>query len=265
MRLDLLSWNVHGPPLAPRRATRLNAVGLEIERRAPEIALLQEVWFGGDAAALARQLAPRYDVVDGAPRVRPVRAGGLLAFVRRDSEWRVADRGVRFERYRTQAARWRVWEGDGLAAKGIQIIPLVHRAAGRSIVMAHTHLQAQYEPIRHARPRGAQLTQLARLAATLGAATPVLAAGDLNTGPDDALYRDLIAPIWIDLTAPTRTARPAASTHFECASAPWIDYVLAHRSPHWSATGLLELIENRSRDDPFSDHHGLHVRLQIEP
>jgi endonuclease/exonuclease/phosphatase family metal-dependent hydrolase len=131
--------------------------------------------------------------------------------------------------------------------------------------MAHTHLQAQYEPIRHARPRGAQLTQLARVAVTFGAATPVLAAGDLNTGPDDALYRDLIAPTWIDLTAPMRTARPAASTHFECASAPWIDYVLAHRSPHWSATGQLQLIENRARDEPFSDHHGLHVRLQIEP
>jgi len=32
-----------------------------------------------------------------------------------------------------------------------------------------------------------------------------------------------------------------------------------------SATGQLELIEQRARDDSFPDHDGLHVRLQIEP
>src|SRR5215470_4111594 len=163
MHLDMLSWNVHGPPLAPHRATRLNAVGLEIERRTPEIALLQEVWFRRDAAALASQLAAQYDVLDGAPRMRPVRTGGLLGFVRRNSDWRLADHGLRFEPFAVHASRWRVWEGDALGGKGIQIIPLVHRPSGRSIVIVHTHVQAQYAATQHTRPRRAQLAQLARL------------------------------------------------------------------------------------------------------
>jgi endonuclease/exonuclease/phosphatase family metal-dependent hydrolase len=261
--LDLLSWNVHGPPFAPRRAQRLAAVAAELERRAPEVALLQEVWFAADAAALGRRLAGRYRMVDGAPRSGPMRVGGLLAFVRGDAAWRpVGD--ARFERYAACAARWRVWEGDGLIGKGIQVMSLVADDGGHGLTILHTHVQAQYNAVAHRRPRAGQLAQLAALAAGLDPATPVLAAGDLNTGPEESLYRDLLAPTWLDLTTATRAARPAAQTQFECGAEPlWIDYVLARRSPSWTVEADLELVENTARDEPFSDHNGLHARLRL--
>jgi endonuclease/exonuclease/phosphatase family metal-dependent hydrolase len=264
MHIDLLSWNVHGPPFAPRRAQRLAAVAAEIERRRPEIALLQEVWFPRDAAALCARLAGGYEAVDGAPRTRPMRSGGLLAFVRRDGGWRTDTDGVRFERYAASASPWRLWEADGISGKGVQVVSLAQQGRGQRLVILHTHVQAQYDTIRHERPRAAQLRQLGAIAAALEAPLPVLAAGDFNTGAEEQLYAELIAPTWLDLTAPARGARGNAATQFECGAEPlWIDYVLARRGPHWNVSAELALIENSARDDPFSDHHGLHARIAL--
>jgi endonuclease/exonuclease/phosphatase family metal-dependent hydrolase len=265
LTLDLISWNTHGPPFAPRRAARLAALAAEIERRAPEVVLLQEIWFARDAAALCARLAGNYDAVDGAPRAWSMRSGGLLAFVRHTGSWAADSGAARFERYAAGAGRWRIWEGDGLGGKGVQVLPLVHRARGARLMTLHTHLQAQYDTIRHEGPRAAQLQQLAALAATLDAELPVIGAGDLNTGPDEWLYGDLLAPTWHDLTAPVRAANAGARTQFDCGAEPlWIDYVLARRSPRWTVDATVEVIENRARDDPFSDHHGLHARITFD-
>lgn len=263
--LDLLSWNVHGPPFAPRRGARIAAVANEIERRAPELVLLQEVWFPGDADWLATRLSRRYTALDGTPRRRPLRVGGLFGLLRRDAPWVLDARGVAFEWYRAAASRWRLWEGDGAAGKGVQVVPLMHRDSGQPLVALHTHVQAQYDTIRHEAPRAQQLEQLAMLAATLPPNLPVLAAGDLNTGPVEAVYGQRIAPTWLDLTETTRAARPAAQTQFECGAEPlWIDYVLARRGPSWGFGAAVDLVENNGRDDPFSDHNGLHARIEME-
>jgi endonuclease/exonuclease/phosphatase family metal-dependent hydrolase len=265
LTLDLISWNAHAPPFAPRRAARLAALAAEIERRAPEVVLLQEIWFARDAAVLGARLAGSYEAVDGAPRAWSMRSGGLLAFVRRTGGWAADGGAARFEPYTAWAGRWRIWEGDGLGGKGVQVLPLVHRASGARLVTLHTHLQAQYDTIRHEGPRAAQLRQLAALAARLDTELPVIGAGDLNTGPEEWLYGELLAPAWLDLTAPVRRASPAARTQFDCGAEPlWIDYVLARRSPRWTVDAAVEVIENRARDDPFSDHHGLHARITLD-
>lgn len=113
LQLDLLSWNVHAPPRAPRRVERLTAVAAEIARRAPEVALLQEVWFASDAARLTAQLGHNYDVVGNAPRSWPLRTGGLLAFVRRAAGWRADRRAARFERL--------FWRGEATAGRYAQL------------------------------------------------------------------------------------------------------------------------------------------------
>ena len=266
LSLDLLSWNVHGPPFAPRRSARLAAVAGEIEQRAPELVLLQEIWFPGDAAWLATRLARHYDVIDGAPRRWPLRTGGLLALLRRNGSWAIDGRGVRFEHYRASAGRWRVWEGDGAAGKGVQVLELSHRVSAQPLVVLHTHVQAQYDTLRHETARARQLGQLAALAGALDPVLPVLAAGDLNTGPDERVYGEHIAPTWHDLTAATRAGRADAQTQFECGAEPlWIDYVLARRSPSWRVDVVLELVENSARDTPFSDHNGLHAHVGLQP
>lgn len=262
LAIDLVSWNVHGPPFAARRRARLAAVAGEVEARAPDVALLQEVWFRGDAAWLGARLGGAYALGDGAPRRWPLRAGGLLALVRRDGAWAAEPGLPRFERYGVAAGRWRIWEGDGLAGKGVQVLALRHRPSGAPLAVLHTHVQAQYDTVRHERPRAAQLRHLRDLSATIAPGAPLLAAGDLNTGPAERLYAEHVAPAWIDLTRETRAARPCAVTQFECGAEPqWIDYVLARRNPLWAVASTVDLIENRARDDPFSDHHGLHVRV----
>jgi endonuclease/exonuclease/phosphatase family metal-dependent hydrolase len=258
LRIRLLSWNLHGPPLAPRRAERFERVATEIlsASAAPELVLLQEVWLRRDAERLRRRLAPTYDTLDGAPRTWPLRAGGLLAFLHRQAAWRPAPAPPRFVPFAVAAPLWRVWEGDALGLKGVQTIELQHAASAQALVVLNTHLQAQYGPIRHEPPRRAQLRQLSELAAAIDSSLPVLAAGDLNTGVDEPLYGDLLSPHWTDLTVEARAQH--IGTQFESGPEPlWIDYVLARRDGCWSASGDVTLIRNVARDEPFSDHHAL--------
>jgi endonuclease/exonuclease/phosphatase family metal-dependent hydrolase len=266
VRIRLTSWNLHGPPLAPRRAARFERAAAEIlaEPDPVDLVLLQEVWFARDAERLRRRFAGVYDPLDGAPRAWPLRAGGLLAFLRRDGAWRIAPAPARFERFASGAPAWRVWEGDTLAGKGVQIVELRHVASEQTLIVLNTHLQAQYGPIRHEPARRAQLQQLGALAERLDPSLPVLAAGDFNTGPEEPLYDELLARHWHDLTIDARTEGHPAATQFECGPEPlWIDYVLARRNADWSATASLELIRNVARDEPFSDHHGLRADIVI--
>jgi len=276
LRLRLLSWNLHAVPGAPEIPQRLAASAEAMLRQSPDVALLQEIWLDRHAVQLEHALAPGYESVRLPGEGWGIRRSGLIAFVRRDSDWKVSESG--FQQYVDSAPSWRVWEADGLGRKGIQHVRLSDENA--TLHLLNTHLQAEYSdeyPYQDIRRR--QLRQFSRWAQELSRAShglaPVLAAGDFNTDRlastdrhpelahrERALYRWLLAD-WKDLSAESCSRAPC-STRFVSPDSRegWIDYVLWRRSQHWTLAELTaQQLHNERRDFPYSDHEGLLVDL----
>ncbi|MCK6556613.1 endonuclease/exonuclease/phosphatase family protein [Candidatus Binatia bacterium] len=260
VELRLLSWNVHGVPGTRDRPQRLDRVADEVLRRDPDLVLLQEVWLDPDRSRLVERLAGAYVAIDVRPQGWLGRPGGLLACVRREGMWRTCDSS--FRPYRFAAARWRVWEGDGIGRKGLQRIDF--DVAGERVVVLNTHLQASYPWNHHGHVRGRQLLELQSIVTGIAEHAAVVVAGDLNTRPGDREYRHIRAA-WVDLTAELR-ARDGCGTCLEGdgSDAGWLDYVLTRRHPAWQVTApAAERIVNEGPDAPYSDHHGLAVTLRL--
>lgn len=264
LRLRLVSWNLHGPPLAWRQRQRFAAAATHIlEHRCdplPDFILLQEAWFPSKAALLIETLQPHYDSV-GVPRALfPGRKGGLLSFIRRDSGWQL--RRSSFHQFEAAAEVWRFWEGDGAAAKGFQHLEL--ERDGQPLALVNTHLQAEYGELRYTHIRRHQLDQLHRHLSAVPDSVPIISAGDFNTRHNEPLYSELERR-WNDLTLHLRFSCRGGTTVTADDASEWIDYVLTRRSPRWSAQAeSADRILSRAPDLPYSDHHGLDVTLRLE-
>lgn len=241
------------------------AAAAEMARHAPDLILLQEVWFRDDAALLVDQFGNTYDSIDVPPGALLGRKGGLLAFLRKSSPWSTESRVARFEGFSAAASSLIFWQGDGLGHKGVQVIDLRHRESAQRLFVLNTHLQAQYGKDTYEEIRRAQIRQLAAVAAGLDSSAPVLAAGDLNTLPEETALYTQITSTWADLTRDLRrqcgrgTAVHAARA--AAADKEWIDYVLGQRSPSWEFTAQVDQIRNTGVDEPFSDHDGLDATI----
>lgn len=281
--LRVISWNLHGTPDVAPMQRRIEAVAAQVLARKPDIVLFQEVWFEGDALLLERALGGRYDRIGDSEMVSShflspftgFRAGGLLAFVSRESPW-VAKGQSQFEKFNDSASWFRSNERDGMAGKGVQYFLLGN--GERNLAVLNAHLQAQYPRFgpdsAHRDIRAGQIAQLHRLAERLhDHATPVLAAGDLNTMPDEVdLYRALTA-YWTDLTRgqydSCRCGTYVDRALHDGSKVPkgrWLDYVLARMPPGYSdgAAGVKsELIRSKTVDCRYSDHHGLDVLVPL--
>lgn len=264
MQVRLVTWNLHGPPLARRQTQRFQAAAqrlLQTPQPLPDFVLLQEVWFPSKAELLTDQFKLAYDAVDVPHNSFPGRAGGLLTLVRRDAGWKIRSHG--FEEFTTTAPAWRFWEGDGVSGKGVQCIDL--ECNGTRVVLCNTHLQAQYGDRAYADVRADQIRQLNQLAQRLPASLPVIAAGDFNTRPAEPLF-DQLTSQWLELTRTLRERCDCGTTVPTGEPAEWIDYVFARAQPNWRVRcDRAERIENTTTDVPYSDHHGLDVTLNIEP
>jgi endonuclease/exonuclease/phosphatase family metal-dependent hydrolase len=260
--LTLVSWNLHGIPFTQDPAARFRRVAERVRglQPAPDLLLLQEVWDG----ALADQLALDLPGYGAAPELERgwlgQRPSGLMALARRDGPWRIAD-SVMHE-FDAHAPWYRLWEGDGLGRKGVQQLRVA--AGDDEVMLLHTHLQAMYGRPEYAPIAAKQLGQLTSVAQALGQARPIIAAGDLNTGIDTPRYAEL-RERWVDLTAEFRE-RCACGTSVREDGRPgrWIDYVLAYDLPRFRVRADVQLLANHAPDDPYSDHNGFFVKLQIE-
>ncbi len=223
--------------------------------------MLQEVWFPAQSDLLIERLTARYEPIDTPRTWFPGRAGGLLTFVRRDSGWTVSN--AIFEPFAATAPAIRFWEGDGLATKGFQRIEL-SRGSDR-LICINTHLQAQYGPRHYTEVRTAQIRQLERAARTLDSHLPILAGGDFNTRPQEALYSEL-SRTWTDLTVGLRHQCKCGTAVPGDDPPEWIDYLFLRRSSSWTAhIARAGRIENSGKDDPYSDHDGLDIAVRIDP
>ncbi|MFQ5698778.1 MAG: endonuclease/exonuclease/phosphatase family protein [Myxococcota bacterium] len=256
MRLALISWNLHGAPPASRIIPRLRAVAREIERRSPDVVLLQEVWTRVQGRLISRRL-PGYVRIDP-PIDGWLRTGGLLTLVSRASGLHVL--GSHFEPYTAHAPSWKLWEGDGLAHKGMLTVDLALDSERLSVT--NTHLQASYRRGGYRQVRAAQLEQLRSAVARVDEGVPTLLGGDLNTHPhEDDLWGNLRNET-LDLT---RSYRERCGCGTSVGGNGWIDYVLARRDPEWSIDATrVDRILSRELDDPYSDHQGLDLQIEIQ-
>jgi endonuclease/exonuclease/phosphatase family metal-dependent hydrolase len=272
--LSLVSWNVHGLPFDASFERRLGSIAAEIQRRRPDVVLLQEAWLESDAGRFACALRAHYERVPEAEGVRAGllapfghRRGGLLALVRRDSAWRLEPAKPTFEEFAAGAPWYRLDELDGIAGKGVQSFALGDGT--RRIAVVNTHLQAQY-PARGNRYEAERLSQIEQLVAharKASGADVLLVAGDLNTLEDEKAHFGAIAAELDDLTAPLRASCGGCGTFIsrEGTEAWWIDYVLARPAPGQRIRAEVERIRNRGRDEPYSDHHGLWLQMNLLP
>jgi endonuclease/exonuclease/phosphatase family metal-dependent hydrolase len=275
--LQIVSWNVHGTPYNGPMQARILRIAAQLEQRRPDVILLQEVWFEGDARLLEAALRKHYEPVADDPAVgrgllnllTGLRSGGLLAFVRKGSGWLPSARRSSFSAYQAQGPVWRLFEGDGIGLKGVQKLEL--QKQGTEIAIFHTHLQAQYgENRRYTEERSMQLLELERIV-QLSAARISLAVGDFNTAPsgrDLALYASMLES-WDDLTSSLRSKCDCDGTHLRAVDgspyameAAWVDYALARRAAPVQVVHS-ELVRSSGIDCPFSDHHGIELHLAL--
>lgn len=262
MDFRLVSWNLHGPPLAWRQAERFQAAAEWIRNARPHVdfVLLQEVWFPSKAELLTTALGPEYEAVGVPENGIPGRAGGLLTLVRKAAGWRISERN--FLPFRDSAPAWRFWEGDGMADKGVLQVGV--ERDGHQLQLWNTHLQAQYGPRTYPEVRESQAQELRESLRQLPAGLPVLVAGDFNTTPQEAPY-EALAREWEDLTRPLRESCRCSTTVGTEDDSEWIDYL-------WGRPGTgarfvpaaIERIVSHSVDVPFSDHHGIDARIRLE-
>lgn len=256
----LLSWNLHALPWSVGAQRRLSRVAQEVLSRLPDALLFQEVWTQGDLRHLTERLGTEYRVVEGPDSTRLRRRSGLLVFIRQS--WTIED--VAFQPFTASAPRWRIWEADGLAGKGVQRVRI--ERGGRRLTLVNTHLQAEYGEPRYDDVRAAQIRELRDIVRQLPPTEPVILAGDLNTRPDEDAVLDGLLRDWVDLGRAFRERCGCGTQlHGDGRAGDWIDYVLARPSLRGQARGTdFELLRNRALDDPYSDHHGLFVTVELQ-
>jgi len=272
--VSLVSWNLHGLPYpfdlhlnpfdkAPRHRKRIENVTELVLKLSPDLVALQEVWIPGDIVSIMNSFrAAGYEVLEP-PGKRFPRPGGLIIGVNTRRDWTVEDPGS-FIEYTASA------DVDARSHKGFRAVR-IRRKASERLILINTHLQSQYPPKSYAEVRKSQITQMSREAARLAMANPevpLLACGDFNTYPypaDQGVYTGFSESPWLDLTRETRVAC-GCETNFNSNGKGmdgWIDYVLAHGNPRFDFRAEIDLLANRSIDEPFSDHQGLLARINI--
>jgi endonuclease/exonuclease/phosphatase family metal-dependent hydrolase len=178
---------------------------------------------------------------------------------------------AKFTPFRRHGNALRFWEGDGISRKGVLATVLTNNHNMSAVVVVNTHLQAQHGGRMYAQVRRDQVAEIESIVAPLtGRRDLMLLAGDFNTTPSDVLYAALLER-WTDLTAGFRQVceaegRTRCGTSFAGKKTPekWIDYVFVRRPCLCSVTAKVELIRNKQRDDPYSDHEGIQVDISSE-
>lgn len=261
LQLTLVSWNVHGSPLARDVGARLARIADKILELAPDIVVLQEVWSDRQVDLLRRRLGPRYQFLTPPEELNGwvFRAGGLLTLVGRSHEVE----GSGFQAFTIEGSAWRFWEGDAYGDKGVLQVDVM-AAGGVPLSILNTHLQSEYGERRHADIRRAQLRQLRRVAEAMGPRRLVLAAGDLNTLADEPIFGE-VAAHWSDLTGPARNqCRCGTRLLSDGREEGWVDHVLS-RPLRSSTVEVLEVgrVRNVAPDRPYSDHCAVLIRLRL--
>ncbi|MCL4176921.1 MAG: sphingomyelin phosphodiesterase [Verrucomicrobia bacterium] len=250
--LRVLTYNIWGLPawINGANPSRYARIARELEARAPEFILLQEVW-----SEHAREAVPAeagWSVASSPARNLFLRRSGLVTLSRHP----IVD--AEFHAFR--AGTW----PDSLVGKGALRIT-VELAGSLRLNVWNVHLQA-------GDARDIRLRQIAELAAWVrqaeqGQGADIIA-GDFNCTPDSEEYRQLTRLLGTDAHPPE--SQPHFVTYDGCrsdaADARTLDYVfLRLRQSHVSCTASVAPAMDADRpEDRLSDHLAVEADLRLE-
>lgn len=254
-------------PAARRTRRRMEAIGSELRRLRPDVAVFQEVWTAGARRAL-REAAPAAGLRHAWWGARRAEGGGLLVL----SRWPIATAAYR--RFEARGVPRRPWHGDALSGKGLCILGL--RIEGADLWVVGVHLHARYDPRRYPEYEAYRVAQALEVAAAVRRLpAPAVVAGDLNATEDEPpcrLLRELagledVAAV-LDRRVPTF---PAASGPGSASPGLRVDYVFCRGASAGSlrarAIGRVFVAEagDAGAGGPLSDHAGLLAELELVP
>jgi endonuclease/exonuclease/phosphatase family metal-dependent hydrolase len=254
--ISIVTWNVHLLPGFP--TDRVESIATRIRSESPDVVFLQEVWTRTAAHLLHSLLGDTYRPFGASGWV--LQKGGLLTLLRKDAGLRPLR--CLYAPFSEGGPWWRVWEGDGLAGKGILL--LVLQSESGMLVAVNTHLQSKYLNRSYQDIRRQQLQSLEEIRLGRPVPSSMILGGDLNTAPSDPLYV-ATAGGWIDATQQL-WARNSVTYLGPSEQPEWIDYIWVAPSAELdAAVSNLRLLTNREADQPYSDHDGLAVSVALMP
>ena len=246
--LRVLSYNVHGLYLASRdRAPRMRAIGALLRELSPDLVALQEAFVASDRRILVDELAGT-ELAHSAYFPSGLVGSGLFVLSK------APIRTTRFMPFTHNGSRWKPWEGDWYAGKGVALARIEGQAG--PIDLFDTHAIAGYGGGLDGN-EGARCTQMVELVDFVRASAlpgvPAIVAGDLNTRLEERPYRIACAVGGLERLAQGETG---------------LDHVLAAPTQGCEIMALgtrvlRERVRIGARSVELSDHPALFTTLRV--
>jgi endonuclease/exonuclease/phosphatase family metal-dependent hydrolase len=187
--LRLVTFNAWGVPFRDRHDDLLDRVAPVLERYAPDVVVLQEIWFEEDAERVAeslRSIGLTHEVHHASDAVLAQGSAGLMIA----SRWPIVHHD--FHPFRAGRLPIRPWHVDWFSGKGVATATIDHPSGRYRIGTAH--LQADYDGVVYTDVR---LAQGAELVAAMGWRPVHAVAGDFNSRPDELEHRMLVEALGV--------------------------------------------------------------------
>ncbi len=181
--LRLVTFNAWGVPFRDRHDDLLDELATVLERYAPDVVVLQEIWFEDDAQRVAeslRAIGLTHEVHHASDAVLAYDSAGLMIA----SRWPIAHHEL--HTFRAGTLPIRPWHVDWFSGKGVATATIDHPSGRYRIGTAH--MQADYEGVVYTDVR---LSQGAELVAAMGWRPVHAVAGDFNSRANDLEHRML--------------------------------------------------------------------------
>jgi len=192
--LRVVTWNVWGIPevVAPHLDARIAAVAPALAELEPDVVALQEVWESEHAELLVEAFR-EHGLVHSLHVGGDGREAGLLVASRHPIRERA------FHPYSMGGVPLVPWHADFAVDKGVTLVE-VDAPCGR-VVVANTHLQANYGALPYQAVRLSQAVELARALSEVDD-LPLVVAGDVNSEMRELPFRALRARAGLQDAAP---------------------------------------------------------------
>lgn len=161
-----------------------------------------------------------------------------------------------FHRYEAIAPAWKVWEGDGMAGKGIGLARLELPGGAGFVDFFDTHAQAGYGNADYKVIRKQEMAEAAEFINSARCGTiPAFVTGDFNSGREAPEHRTLVEGANLERVMNVESS---------------IDHIYAARDPHYrfevvESREIPEVIQRDGKPFALSDHNGYFTVVRITP
>ena len=249
--LKLVTFNIQALWIVGKnRPARMRAIAEHLGPLDPDIVGFQECFVPADRELLISELKKKTRLQHHQYYPSGNVGSGLLissAFPIREA-W--------FHRYQAIAPAWKIWEGDGLAGKGMGLARIELPGAAGYFDLFDTHAQAGYGNADYKLVRKQEMAEAAEFIKSAGCGPiPAFVVGDLNSGRDEPEHKTLVAGANLERVMSVESA---------------IDHIYAVRDPHYKfevleSAEIPETIQKDGKPFELSDHNGYFTVVKITP